>query len=243
MDNRYYVYAHTKPNGEIFYVGKGSNKRAFCTFGRSKVWEAYTNKYGLNPVFIDRNLSQDQAFELEEFLIAELGTKKDRSGTLVNLTDGGEGSIGRIYTNDQRKRFSEKMKGRFVGDANPAKKTVSRIKIRQSWEDPEIRRRRTEGVRKAATETDTWSKAAIEYNRNPDVKKRKSDHLKSVWADPESRQKLLDARKHGKENGAKALKQVLKNKWEYCKEKGIAPGRSFVNVDKDNFAKWLEARS
>ena len=27
--NKYYVYAHRKPNGEIFYVGKGSGKRAW----------------------------------------------------------------------------------------------------------------------------------------------------------------------------------------------------------------------
>jgi len=49
-------------------------------------------------------LSEDEAFELEKFLISFIG-REIHGGPLVNLTDGGEGSSGLVHTEENREFF------------------------------------------------------------------------------------------------------------------------------------------
>ena len=42
----FYTYAHTKPDGTIFYIGKGQNRQAFRTLGRNEYWQRVVAKYG-----------------------------------------------------------------------------------------------------------------------------------------------------------------------------------------------------
>ena len=42
----YYVYLHKKPNGEVFYVGKGTKLRAWSKHGRNEHWNNIVKKYG-----------------------------------------------------------------------------------------------------------------------------------------------------------------------------------------------------
>ena len=65
-----YVYLHTKPNGEIFYVGKGNGYRAYDKNHRSEYWKRVVNKYGYEVrVFLD-NVSDEKALSV----FAEYGT-------------------------------------------------------------------------------------------------------------------------------------------------------------------------
>ena len=61
----YYTYIHIKDNQPI-YVGKGKNNRAYT----KRDYDNYTVK------IIDKNISEAQALELEEFLIQEIGIVK-----------------------------------------------------------------------------------------------------------------------------------------------------------------------
>jgi aspartate oxidase len=61
----YYTYIHLKDNQPI-YVGKGKNNRAYT----KRDYDNYTVK------IIDKNISEAQALELEEFLIQEIGIVK-----------------------------------------------------------------------------------------------------------------------------------------------------------------------
>jgi len=62
---KYYTYIHTKDNQPI-YVGKGKNNRAYS----KRDYDNHTVK------IIDKNISEAQALELEEFLIQEIGISK-----------------------------------------------------------------------------------------------------------------------------------------------------------------------
>ena len=64
--NKYYVYAHRKPNGEIFYIGKGSGKRAWLkNRDYNPIWLAKVNKYPDWTVdLLKDNLPEDEALEL-----------------------------------------------------------------------------------------------------------------------------------------------------------------------------------
>jgi hypothetical protein len=61
----YYTYIHLKDNQPI-YVGKGKNNRAYS----KRDYKDHTVK------IIDKNISEAQSLELEEFLIQEIGIGK-----------------------------------------------------------------------------------------------------------------------------------------------------------------------
>ena len=73
----YYTYIHIKDNQPI-YVGKGKNNRAYT----KRDYDNHTVK------IIDKNISEAQALELEEFLIQEIGIHKLKN----KYTKGGRGS-------------------------------------------------------------------------------------------------------------------------------------------------------
>lgn len=103
-----YVYLHTKPNGEIFYVGKGNGKRAYDKTNRNKHWKRVVNKYGYNvSVFLD-NISDDKAFSVEMDLIDAIGLDN-----LTNLTKGGEGVRGNVLSEDSKLKLSKSQKDRI----------------------------------------------------------------------------------------------------------------------------------
>lgn len=74
-ERRFYVYVHRDPQGSIFYVGKGTDDRAWSTH-RDEVWQRYVSdrlggRYTVEIVASD--LSEDEALEREDELIAKHG--------------------------------------------------------------------------------------------------------------------------------------------------------------------------
>ena len=95
----YYVYIHKKKTtGEVFYVGKGKNWRATNKTQRNKFWKRVVRKHGFVVEIVEKNIQEWYAHELEISLIAYYGRRDQGRGTLVNLTDGGEGSEGYKHT-------------------------------------------------------------------------------------------------------------------------------------------------
>ncbi len=116
MEKKYYIYAHINPvKNEIFYIGKGKDKRATLKDGRSKFWKNIVNKYGYNIEILEDNLSEGVAFEREIYHINRIGRRDLGLGTLVNLTDGGEGRSGCIISEETRKKISENNARGFLG--------------------------------------------------------------------------------------------------------------------------------
>ena len=102
----YYVYKYLREDGTPYYIGKGKGGRA-----TSRRHFVPVPKDPERIVFIETNMSEQQAHDLEIELIAHYGRKDIGTGILRNLTDGGEGSSGRIITNEFRKKCSEGNKG------------------------------------------------------------------------------------------------------------------------------------
>lgn len=103
----FYVYIHRKQsNGEVFYVGKGKNKRAWSKDGRTDYWHRVVKKHGLVVEIVLSGLQEWYAFELETDLIALYGRKDLNEGCLINMADGGEGASGVIATDDARAKIS-----------------------------------------------------------------------------------------------------------------------------------------
>ncbi len=115
-ENNFYVYLHIKEdNGEPFYVGKGG-KRSDKTKGkfrydtkhhRSIFWHNIVNKHGFDIIFLEIDLSEEEAFEKEIYWINRIGRRDLNNGPLVNHTDGGEGVSGRKHSDIDKKKISE----------------------------------------------------------------------------------------------------------------------------------------
>lgn len=91
----FYVYTHHKATtGEIFYVGKGTGDRAWKSTSRTVWWRSIVAKHGLEVRIAQDGLREWAAFELERDFVTLHGRRDLGEGPLVNLTDGGGGSVG-----------------------------------------------------------------------------------------------------------------------------------------------------
>lgn len=67
--------------------------------------EEHSKKYGLEVKILHENLTENEALDIEKRLITEYGRLDKDTGCLINLTDGGEGVSGLIYTLEMKKRI------------------------------------------------------------------------------------------------------------------------------------------
>lgn len=117
--NIYYIYFHINPlKNEIFYVGKGKDKRAWSKSRRNKIWKNITNKYGYIVDIVEENLNESEALERESFYIKKIGRKDLGLGPLVNLTDGGDGGINKSISDEHKNKISNFMKGNSYAKGN-----------------------------------------------------------------------------------------------------------------------------
>lgn len=98
---------HLKPNGDPFYVGKGTGRRAYAFGRRNSHHKNIVEKYGRNNIIVcifpcD---SEKQAFADEIKKIYQL--RKD-GFKLANVTSGGEGVSGlrQKISEDQKRKLS-----------------------------------------------------------------------------------------------------------------------------------------
>lgn len=119
----FYVYLHKKPNGEVFYVGKGTKNRAWSKHNRNPLWNAIVKKHGAFEVeIVLDNLQEWYAFELEYNLILQYGLKSE-GGTLANISYGGGGNGQYVFTQEDRLKISEGTSGENNGRYNSTEYT------------------------------------------------------------------------------------------------------------------------
>jgi|688.fasta_scaffold09927_38 hypothetical protein len=106
------VYFHINPvKQEIFYVGVGNKNRPNSKQNRNKYWHNSVNKYGYIIVIIEKDLEWVNATEREKFYIKLIGRKDLGLGTLLNMTDGGEGNQNIVMTKESNIKRSLASKG------------------------------------------------------------------------------------------------------------------------------------
>jgi len=85
MPDKFYTYQYLREDGTAYYIGKGSNDRAFH---RTK--GAVRPPKDRSRVLIQYWGSEPEAFEMEKYYIRLFGRKDNGTGILRNMTDGGE---------------------------------------------------------------------------------------------------------------------------------------------------------
>jgi predicted transcriptional regulator len=112
------VYTHQRlDNNEVFYVGIGKTpRRAFSKNSRNKYWKHITNKTEYIVDILHSDVNWNEACELEKDLIFIYGRKDLALGTLVNMTDGGDGNNNIIISEESRHKMSESAKGKVYSE-------------------------------------------------------------------------------------------------------------------------------
>ena len=117
-----YVYRHTKlGTNEVFYIGIGKQpkySRAYTRNGRNRWWEKVVEKYGFEVEILAHHITWNEACELETILISWYKRADCCGGTLVNLTDGGDGMIGVVKTKESIEKWKKSNVGKQDGDKN-----------------------------------------------------------------------------------------------------------------------------
>ena len=132
MSDPYAYFCFDPRDGEVFYVGKGRGPRVFRHVdGRSQNARVtrrveQIRRAGLVPLVEMISAKDDaEAFAIERWMIAQVGRKDLGRGTLLNLTDGGDGPNGRVFSDAEKAAISARLKGRPVTAETRAKMSAT----------------------------------------------------------------------------------------------------------------------
>jgi hypothetical protein len=118
----YYTYAYLREDGTPYYIGKGKGDRAYSKHQRGKSKGGYFTPPEKNKILIlKNNLTEEEAFKHEIYMIAVLGRIDLGTGILRNLTDGGEGVSGYRHSDETKMFIKEVGKGRKHSDKTKKK--------------------------------------------------------------------------------------------------------------------------
>jgi len=101
------VYLHRRADNNVptyVGIGLGAGRKHEKGKRRGDWWNRINNKYGLVPEVLIDNISYEQAKQIEIMMISRYGRISD-GGTLINLTDGGDGMVGYIPTESTKEKM------------------------------------------------------------------------------------------------------------------------------------------
>jgi len=100
----YYTYAYLREDGTPYYIGKGKGKRIY----EKRKGEVNLPKDKSRIIFLKKNLTEEEAFKHEIYMIGVFGRKDLGTGILHNRTNGGDGGSGIIFSEESKRKISER---------------------------------------------------------------------------------------------------------------------------------------
>ena len=167
----YYTYAYLREDRTPYYIGKGQGNRAYRR-----------SKKRINPpkdksriIILKQNITEEEAFKHEIYMIAVFGRKDLGTGILHNRTDGGEGGSGAIVSEETRRKLSEAGKSRIFSEET-RRKLSEASKGRTHSEETKIK---MSEAAKGKTFSEETRRKISEANKNPSEEtKRKMSEAK-----------------------------------------------------------------
>lgn len=110
------VYRHIRlDKNEPFYIGIGkTERRAYSNKNRNKYWSHITQNIEYEVEILFDDLTWEKACEKEIELIKLYGRKDLGVGSLVNMTDGGDGVLGLNHSKETIIKIKELRKKQII---------------------------------------------------------------------------------------------------------------------------------
>lgn len=201
----FYVYFHKRPDGSVFYVGKGKDKRAWYTRNRNTHWWNVVNKHGgFDVEIVKENLTEQEAFKLEAELVEQIGIDN-----LTNQTLGGISTTGYRHTKETRELQSKIGKEKLQDPHYAAR-------LQRQMADLHYKQRYDEEYKKRMSELQKEHHASLSEEEKQEKNKRLRDWMKDEDKLAKARQAQREkaARKEHRENLSKRAKAY----WESLTE-------------------------
>jgi hypothetical protein len=123
----YYTYAYLREDKTPYYIGKGKGRRIYLK-GKGEVKPP---KYKSRIIYLKQNLTEEEAFRHEIYMIDVFGRIDLGTGILRNRTDGGEGNSGFVPSEETRRKLSEANKGN-INSLGKTRSEEYRIKLSEA---------------------------------------------------------------------------------------------------------------
>jgi hypothetical protein len=168
--NRFYTYAYLREDRTPYYIGKGENDRIY----KKKKSEIKPPKDKSKVIFLKQNLTEEEAFRHEIYMIAVFGRKDLGTGILRNRTNGGEGSSGAIHTPETKAKMSVAKKG----ENNPMYNKTPSPETRAKMSDAQKGENSPNYGKTHSQETRVKMSAAMKGENNPNYGKTHSEETR-----------------------------------------------------------------
>lgn len=178
---------------EVFYVGIGVGFRPYRKSGRSVLWNRIASKYGFKIKIVEEFETWELAAVKEKYFIKLFGRLSNKTGTLANHTDGGEGALGNIWnvgfkhSAESNAKKSAALKGRKPHqntiNARRLTKQVSWNKGKKMNEQSRLKMVKSRTGQKLSKETKDKIGSKMKGRIfSEETKKKNSESLKRYWA-------------------------------------------------------------
>ena len=203
--NRFYTYAYLREDRTPYYIGKGQGNRAYKKSSR-----IFLPPPKDRIILLKQNLTEEEAFKHEIYMIVVFGRKDLGTGILHNRTDGGQGCPnlntkskkkiidahkGKILSEEHKLKLSKAHKGKKL--AEETKKKMSKVR-RGKTRSEETKRKMSEAHKGKIISEETkikmsqWQKGKI---ISEETKKKISEFHKGKILSEEHKLKLSKAHK------------------------------------------------
>ena len=187
----YYTYAFLREDRTPYYIGKGKGNRAYRR--RDKGIKPPKDKSKI--LILKQNLTEEESFRHEVYMIAVFGRKDLGTGILHNRTNGGDGVSGAVVSDETRRKMSEALKGK------PRSKEIRR-KISEAHKGKthsEKSRRNMSESQKGKTFSEETKRKLSEAKKgkthSEETKRKLSEAKKGKTFSEEHKRKLSEANK------------------------------------------------
>lgn len=125
------VYRHIRLDKNVpFYIGIGTRKSRAYDKWRNKIWKSIVAKTPYEVEILFEGLTRNQAENKEREFIKLYGRIDLGTGTLANLTNGGDSGCGEA---NRGKKLTEEHKAKLRGRPSPAKSLEVRKKLSEMF--------------------------------------------------------------------------------------------------------------
>jgi len=172
--NEFYTYAYLREDRTPYYIGKGKGNRIYST---QRSYNQPKDKTRI--IFLKQNLTEEEAFKHEIYMIAVFGRKDLGTGILRNKTDGGEGVSN--LSEETRKKKSE-ITRKVAASRTPEQKREIGNKIR-------------EGQSKMSSEKQKKISESLKKGNANLTSEQRSETTRKYWANKTPKQRSEIAKK------------------------------------------------